>query len=166
MNVRAVTTFTNESAEIDALEALALLLTLAAVARLDHGDGAAQEGDGDVLDLVSQAGQEVVVRAIVVAEAAAAQPAGDGAAAADEETWKQLEQAEFKKLAAQKAEWKRLRDLRQLATAEEVLGLVREIAESVNRNVRDPRQRLVISDDILRLTNRPNNEGEIELPEN
>jgi hypothetical protein len=73
-------------------------------------------------------------------------------AAADEETWKQLERAEFKKLAAQKAEWKRLRDLRQLATTEEVLGLVRAIAESVRRHVSNPRERLAVANDIFRLT--------------
>ena len=71
---------------------------------------------------------------------------------ADEATWKELAKAEAQKLAAQKAEWDRLKDLKQLATAEEVLGLVRAIAESVRRHVSNPAERLAIVDDIVRLT--------------
>jgi hypothetical protein len=71
----------------------------------------------------------------------------------DEETWKELRAVEQEKLVAQAKEWSRMKELRQLATAEEVLGLVRAIAESVSRHVSNPQERLAVVNDIVRYTN-------------
>jgi hypothetical protein len=84
-------------------------------------------------------------------------------AEADEHTWKDLLKVEVQKLSAQESEWARLKDLRQVATAEEVLAPVRAIAESVARHVSNPTERLAICNDIVRLTNadRPNGDGDV-----
>jgi hypothetical protein len=67
--------------------------------------------------------------------------------------WQELRVVEREKLHAQKVEWARMRDLRQLATAEEVYDLVRAIAESVARHVSNPKERLAVVNDIIRFTN-------------
>jgi hypothetical protein len=67
--------------------------------------------------------------------------------------WAELRKVEAEKLHAQQVEWARMRDLKQLATAEEVLGLVRAIAESVARHVTNPRERMAVVEDIVRYTN-------------
>jgi hypothetical protein len=71
----------------------------------------------------------------------------------EEAAWRELRKVEAEKLHAQQAEWQRMRDLRQLATAEEVLNLVRAIAESVSRHVSSAKERLAIVNDSVRLTN-------------
>jgi hypothetical protein len=70
----------------------------------------------------------------------------------DEAAWKELRAVEREKLHAQQVEWNRLRDMRQLATAEEVYDLVRAIAESVARQVSNPKERLAVVNDIIRFT--------------